>query len=644
MTRFLLAAISAVLSLLSPEREVRTGPYYDAYGSHAAATNGDEYISLSSIGESIELQRYDRNGQPIATPLLLPGRSASAVASDGTDYVMAVVKFTGQVTDRTPRTFSLVYVSHDGTSVTETAFAHPLYNAALAWVQDHYLLVYQNEQAKTAVTALDRFGKPFGNTTILGDDMPPYSIASVHGTSILADQQGSMIHVRLLATDGTPTGASFSFEGTSPSVIWSGWTFLIAYSDANGSHVLDVNGLPFASVASRGPARIASDGNHVALFAGSTMTLFDRSGNPIREDALNQYLIAILSNGTTFMAFGSQTFVQTASDAPRPVVVRQTAEPESLPSMANGVMVWSEGRYPHLVAQVDGHDAVTIAEIGAPFPGFVASGKTNDLVIWQTGPVYGVRLAKDGTRLDTQPVLLIPGNSSGVNPAIAFDGTNYVISTVDVDGLRVHRFTEELLPLDPAGIPVSDPVMYIRHQSIASNGDRLLVTWDEVPPLIHRIAARVMTLNGEPATGILQLTSGLANDDAPVATTNGDNFLVTWSHGSNIAARTVSSDGALGATSVFGANAFWEKAAAWNGAHYLAYWVTASGLNAAVLDANGVLIEPPAAVTTIATPGVTAFGSTVAYVHASATQGDGGAQRLFTRTVSETPPRRRVAR
>ena len=95
MTRFLLAAISASLLLLSPEREVRTGPYYDAYGSHAAATNGDEYMSLASLGESLEMQRYDRNGRPIAVPVLLPGRSASAVASDGTDYVMAVVKFTG---------------------------------------------------------------------------------------------------------------------------------------------------------------------------------------------------------------------------------------------------------------------------------------------------------------------------------------------------------------------------------------------------------------------------------------------------------------------------------------------------------------------------------------------------------------------
>jgi hypothetical protein len=486
----------------------------------------------------------------------------------------------------------------------------------------------------------------------------PMSIASHAGWTLFVSQEDSTIRAQFLAADGTPAGAPLIIAGVVPYAIWSGSTFLIVYHDASGSHVVDASGRPFASVLGNAATRIASDGNHIALLGETSVLQFDEDGTFIRQDELNAYPNAVLSNGTTFMIFGSATFVQTPLGAPKNIVVRQTAEPESPAVMAKGaggvITVWTGGRASQLLAKVEGHEPAALPA-NPQFSIAVAAGTSNYLVIWQNGPVYGVRIGSNGNLIDAQPVRLIDTNSTGVTPALTFDGTNYVIGSVEVDGVKMHRFTEDLLPLDPVGIPVSDPIINIRHLSIVSNAERILVTWDEVPPAIHRIAARVMMKSGEAATGILQLTSGLADDDAPIAATNGDGFLVAWSHRSDFATRTVSNDGSPGQTNVLGALG-WERAIAWNGMHYIAFWITphtTNGVQGAVLDSTGALTGPPMtlvpddkpafrAPTTIAAVATGTGASVVfAYVRESTTPGDGGSLRVFQRTITEQPVRRR---
>ena len=95
----------------------------------------------------------------------------------------------------------------------------------------------------------------------------------------------------------------------------------------------------------------------------------------------------------------------------------------------------------------------------------IAFDGANYLVVWredrgnQYGDVYASRVAPDGTALDPHGIPIATARASELNPAVAFDGTNYLVTWTassfpdgDLYGARVSPSGEVL---DPGGFPIS---------------------------------------------------------------------------------------------------------------------------------------------------------------------------------------------
>jgi hypothetical protein len=144
-----------------------------------------------------------------------------------------------------------------------------------------------------------------------------------------------------------------------------------------------------------------------------------------------------------------------------------------------------------------GEVVVSTYPLGAPQPTIASAfDGTNFLVVW-TAPInggystYAARVSQAGVVLDTTPILIWTGIANASEPAVAFDGTNYLVvcndarnpagvGNVDIYGARVS--TAGVLldgPPATAGVLLSSAAVKMpRGQpSVAFNGTEYLVAW-----------------------------------------------------------------------------------------------------------------------------------------------------------------------
>ncbi|KFE72514.1 DUF5011 domain-containing protein [Hyalangium minutum] len=123
----------------------------------------------------------------------------------------------------------------------------------------------------------------------------------------------------------------------------------------------------------------------------------------------------------------------------------------------------------------------------------VAAGNGLYLVVWMdtsdthSPDIYGVRIrASDGERLDTSPLLIGTGSTTQYQPAVAFDGVNFLVVWTDIRsvpaiyGARVRAsdgvvldtspFLISRTPMGPYQLPQFSP-------AVAFDGTYYLVTW-----------------------------------------------------------------------------------------------------------------------------------------------------------------------
>lgn len=293
--------------------------------------------------------------------------------------------------------------------------------------------------------------------------------------------------------------------------------------------------------------------------------------------------------------------IGTSAFEPLAVTPPLQARPDIAASGNVSLAVWRESGIG--AALIDAGGGITplgklTGAYGATDP-HVASNGDGWMVVWVASPyLYGMRVARDGTRVDAEP-FVIAQITFALSNGVAWDGERYVAvyvlsipsrvgSTNTVMAARIHANNGiEQVMLSPGGAQYFDPV-------IATGGDGVLVAWWD--------------RSGTPGVGGVLLSRGgtvtpLAFPDhdvaigGPAVARNGSTFVVAALYTSDLQWFRVSPAGVV--TPTAGTAAVPLKAPGARSAALAPlgerFLLLAHG-HAAVLDPRGFTAEPPVAV------------------------------------------------
>jgi hypothetical protein len=166
----------------------------------------------------------------------------------------------------------------------------------------------------------------------------------------------------------------------------------------------------------------------------------------------------------------------------------------------------------------------------------------NFLVVWQdfrrgyAFDIYGARVTPDGTLLDPAGIIISNDPNVQQHPAISFDSTNFLVvwqdnrndvAASDIYGARV---TPQGDVLDPAGFVVSQAVQGQNDPAISFDGTNYLVAWQDRRDSVssHIYGARVTPAGAVLDTNGFAISQGAGQEFAPAAAFDGANFLLAW--------------------------------------------------------------------------------------------------------------------
>ncbi|WP_206079402.1 hypothetical protein [Polyangium spumosum] len=183
----------------------------------------------------------------------------------------------------------------------------------------------------------------------------------------------------------------------------------------------------------------------------------------------------------------------------------------------------------------------------------VASDGTDFLVTYEsTKNIYATRVTGAG-QVDGGEITISAGLKAESNPDVAFDGTNYVLVWDDARNTSSSAFTDvyraRLTPagvlLDPNGVLTATEVVNYsaggHEPAIASNGQGSLIVWHDARIFGVRIDAQGNQLDATPFHVSPELVGNDRDDSAAIAFVNGA-YTVAWARspgdgGSVVAAR-----------------------------------------------------------------------------------------------------------
>jgi len=257
--------------------------------------------------------------------------------------------------------------------------------------------------------------------------------------------------------------------------------------------------------------------------------------------------------------------------------------------------------------------------------------------------VFARRVGANGIPIDAAPILVMPGGSPDV---AAVGGVFLVVSTTNpshfqsIQGARVRGGDGAVLDATPIFVGSYFSV----DPSVTAFADRWLVAWQEHPTHDDpnaRIQANFVLANGTPLAEFQVSTSGRA----PSATSGGPIALVAWNGGSDVHARRIQSDGTLLDSSaglvVSGAvNTQFSPESGWDGSKWFVAWndyrAHTNLLDGGVGDLYGARVE---AVGTVSDPTGIAVSSDFAVPECNpAVAGDVGTTLAAYAVVRVEPP------
>ena len=383
---------------------------------------------------------------------------------------------------------------------------------------------------------------------------------------------------------------------TSPTIAFDGTNYLAVWQDGRhgtgdeiygtrvtkSGSVLDVAGLLIATGAwaQFAPAVVFNSSSYVVTWTDMGITdlgdifgarvskaggVLDPNGLLVSTGAASQVSPRVAFDGTNYLVVW-QTFGSLDTDIlatrvtpsgivldPGGIVVSAGAAAEAEPDVAfngtNYLVVWDDNRvvgsdiYATRVSKagvVQEPNGIPISTLtGSQIAPAVTSAGSNFLVVWGdshsgASDIYGTRVGPTGNVVDPAGIAMSARPGTQSYPAVAFDGTNYLVawqddrtgSTLDIYASRVSTTGTVL---NPTGIAVSTAPGAQDSPRLAFDGTNYLVVWQDLRSGVnHDVYASRVSKTGTVLnpTGIAVSTAP-GDQRVPVVAFNGT-LLVVW--------------------------------------------------------------------------------------------------------------------
>ena len=167
-----------------------------------------------------------------------------------------------------------------------------------------------------------------------------------------------------------------------------------------------------------------------------------------------------------------------------------------------------------------------------------ASNGTTTLVVWSdarsgVSDIYGTRLTPDGIVLDPAGIAMSTAANAQTGPAVACDGSGYLVvwadRRVDTSDIYATRVTADGRVLDPDGIVVSAGTDFQGDPAVTFDGTNYVVVWSDMRGGNSDIyGARVARDGTVLDTSGLALVADSAEQFAPAVVYDRSNVLLVW--------------------------------------------------------------------------------------------------------------------
>jgi hypothetical protein len=558
----------------------------------------------------------------------------------------------------------------------------------VTWRQGGGFSSYKVHAARvtTSGTVLDASGIAVTGTSTTNDQYDP--AVGFDGTNfVVVWGQDFVSGGRILARRFSPSGAgldptsgivvsslgssSWSTPLRAPAVAFDGTNYFVVWQDLGSGNqdlkanrltpagvVLDGNGFPIATApASETTPAVAFNGtDHLVVWRGQTgsdVDLFATRVSPagavldappltISSAPDSQWAPTVASDGTDWLVlwadgrngtgdlYGTRVSAAGAvlDPAGTPLVIAPgyQQKPSLFWSGTAYLAAWSDGRLGGTAlraARLDGLGTSQDAD------GFLVSGEpneqaepavgfdgTNFLVVWcdtRSGArnIFGSRVSPSGALLDPVPFPIAPGATSQNRPLVAFNGMHYLVVWGDAfSGMRARRVSPSgvVMDLNDLELPGSGYA-----DDVAALGNDFLVVHSRISHISGvRVSGSGVVLDAAPFT----ISTDAGSRFLPRAASDGTNWWVVWRdhrstpvliHGARVDSAGVVLDPAgIPISSGTGSNLHNNPDLAWNGHELFVVWQESSvGIRGIRLAPTGVALDP--APFTLASSGATAL-------------------------------------